>query len=232
MNVDERSRMRVAGVALVAAVTLLAPAAAGAHVTLQPSEVPAGGFARLNVRVPNEQDNAATTRVEVRFPPGFASASYEPVPGWDIRVEKERLREPIEQHGEPVNEQVARVVISGGSIAPGQFQDFGLSVGLPDEPGRTLVFRALQTYDSGEVVRWIGPEDADKPAARVTLTEPEAEHGATDDADEVDAEAAAAETDDEDDDDGNGLAVVALIVGALALLLAVAGMLMTRRRGA
>ena len=51
------------------------PAAAGAHVTLQPTEAPAGGFARLDVRVPNERDDAATRKVAVQMPPGFASAS-------------------------------------------------------------------------------------------------------------------------------------------------------------
>ena len=35
-----------------------------AHVTLQPERVPAGGFTRLDVRVPNERDDAATTKVQ------------------------------------------------------------------------------------------------------------------------------------------------------------------------
>jgi uncharacterized protein len=53
-------------VAIAAAVgTLAFPAAAAAHVTLQPSEVPAGGFTRLDVRVPTEREDAATTKVEV-----------------------------------------------------------------------------------------------------------------------------------------------------------------------
>ena len=38
--------------AAVIAVALVVPAAAAAHVTLQPSEAPAGGFTRLDVRVP------------------------------------------------------------------------------------------------------------------------------------------------------------------------------------
>jgi periplasmic copper chaperone A len=46
-----------------AATALAAPAAAQAHVTLQPTEVPAGGFTRLDVRIPNERDNADTTKV-------------------------------------------------------------------------------------------------------------------------------------------------------------------------
>ena len=60
--------------------SLLAPAAAQAHVTLQPDTAPAGGFTRLDVRVPNERDDAGTTKVDVQLPPGFIAASYEPVP--------------------------------------------------------------------------------------------------------------------------------------------------------
>jgi hypothetical protein len=43
------------------------------------------------------------------------------------------------------------------AIAPGQFRDFGLSVGVPEgNAGDALTFKALQTYAGGEVVRWIG----------------------------------------------------------------------------
>jgi periplasmic copper chaperone A len=49
-----------------AAAMLVAPAAAQAHVTLQPNTAAAGGYTRLDVRVPNERDDASTTKVEVR----------------------------------------------------------------------------------------------------------------------------------------------------------------------
>ena len=126
---------RLAGVSAVAALVALAPTAAHAHVTLQPDEVPAGGFARLNVRVPNERDNAGTAKVAVQFPDGFAAVSYEPVPGWKVRVVKEKTDKPIELHGEPVNEQIDQVVFTaskGEEIQPGEFRDFGLSLGLPE----------------------------------------------------------------------------------------------------
>ncbi len=84
-------RTLIAAAAL--AVAAAAPAAAGAHVTVQPNEVPAGQFVRVDVRVPNERDDAGTRKVQVRFPPGFASASFEPVPGWDVRVTRRKARE-------------------------------------------------------------------------------------------------------------------------------------------
>ena len=34
----------------------------------------------------------------------------------------------------------------------------------------SITFKALQTYDNGDVVRWIGAEKTDNPAPVVTLT--------------------------------------------------------------
>jgi uncharacterized protein YcnI len=156
--------------AVVLAVLALAPAA-GAHVTLQPPEAPAGGFTRLDVRVPNEQENADTTKVVVQMPPGFLSVSYEPVPGWDVKLTMRKLDKPVEQFGEQVTEEVGRITFTGdgetGVIRPGQFQDFGLSVAVPEgRPGSMLTFKALQTYSNGEVVRWIGPPRRKRPPRR------------------------------------------------------------------
>src|SRR5688572_20605854 len=111
----------------IAAAALLAPAAASAHVTLQPSKIPAGGFARFDVRVPNEQDDAGTTKVVVKMPPGFYSASYEAQPGWTTKVTKRKLDKPGELHGEEVTEEIDTITWTGdgerGIIEPGEFKD-------------------------------------------------------------------------------------------------------------
>jgi uncharacterized protein YcnI len=215
--------------AAVAAVAVLVFApAAGAHVTLQPEEVTAGDFTRLDVRVPNERDNASTTKVEVRFPPGFLSVSTEPEPGWNAEIAMRKLDKPVEQFGERVTEEVDRVTLTAqgeaNAIGPGQFRDFGLSVGVPDKPGATLKFPAVQTYSSGEVVRWIGPEDAESPAPQVQLTAAGAEAGGSQ---AVQQQAPAG--DDDDDGGSNTLSIIALIVGIAGLAAGLAA-LFTRRR--
>ena len=200
------------------AVALAAPAMADAHVTVQPDTVPAGSFARLDVRVPNERQDASTEQVEVKLPDGFIFVSYEPVPGWSVEVKEEKLDTPVESHGEQITEQVATVTFTADSpaaaIQPGQFRDFGLSVGVPKDAaeGDVLTFPAIQTYDSGEVVRWIGDPESEAPAAQVTLTAAEQEHGAADA-----EESEAAESGADDEDDSNALAIVALVVGAAGL---------------
>jgi periplasmic copper chaperone A len=219
-------RSYILGAALVA-VLALAPTAF-AHVTLQPEEAPAGGFTRLDVRVPNERDDAGTTKVDVQFPPGFLFVSTEPVPGWDAEVTMRKLDKPVEQFGEQITEEVGRVTFTAdgnaNAIGPGEFRDFGLSVGVPDRAGSTLRFPAVQTYSSGEVVRWIGPPDAEEPAPQVKLTAAEAEGGAA-------AEPAAAQpaADGGDDDGGSDtLAIIALIVGIAGLAAGLAALFLRR----
>jgi periplasmic copper chaperone A len=125
-----------------------------------------------------------------------------------------------------VTEEVGRITFSGGVIRPGEFQDFGLSLGVPEgRPGSMLTFKALQTYDNGEVVRWIGPPDSDEPAPQVELTAAEGEEAPAPAAEQQPAPAAS-----EEDDDGNGLAIAALVVGALGLIAGLVALVMARRR--
>jgi uncharacterized protein YcnI len=211
---------RGAAALLVTGASLLLPAAAGAHVTLQPPEAPAGGYTKLDVRVPNESDHAATTKVVVQMPDGFASASYQPVAGWTTKVATEKPAQPLETEGGTVDTQVKTITwtATGGGIEPGQFQDFPISVKMPEgQPGEALTFPALQTYDDGDVVRWIGDPDSEEPAPQVILDEPEDDHHAMASDDEGDAEVA-----ESDDDSGDGaptwLAIVAVVLGAGGLL--------------
>lgn len=214
---------------LVGTAALLAlPVQSFAHVTLQPDSAPAGGFTRLDVRVPNETEDADTNKVQVQFPDGFAEASYEPVPGWRVSVKKEKLATPITtDEGNKITDQVSDMTwtaqSSQNAIAPGQFQDFGLSVQVPDKPNTKLTFKAIQTYDNGDVVRWIGAPDSEEPAPQVEVTPAAAEAaGAGAQQTAGDAEG--------DDDESTTLPIIALIVGGLGLV--VGGVALVRGRRA
>jgi uncharacterized protein YcnI len=207
------------------ALTLLAPAAAEAHVTLQPNEAPEGAYTVLDVRVPNETDDATTTKVAVQFPEGFGDVSYQAVPGWEVEVIDQKLKAPIQTDDGPVTEGVREVVFSGGRLAPGQFQDFPLSVQIPGKVGDELTFKAVQTYDNGEVVRWIGAPESEHPAPRVlVLPAQEAGQAAT--------APSASESSDSGSSSGEGIAIAALVVAAIALLLSGRALVGSRRRTA
>ncbi len=202
---------------VAAAGLALAPAAAG-HVTVNPNEVEAGSFSRFAIRVPNERPEAATTKITLRLPAGLEFVGFQPKAGWKRTVTMAKLDQPITtEDGETVTERIATVTWTGGSIAPGEFDEFGLSAKVPDAAGTTLVFPANQTYSNGEVVRWIGAPDADAPAARVTLTAAEGEAAAT---------PVAAPTTTEADDSTKenvalGFGIAGLVAGLAALGLAV-----------
>ena len=230
----------------VTALALLLPAVAAAHVTVQPATAPSGGFVQMNLSVPTERSDKGTVKVDVQLPPGVISASYQPVPGWSVKLTKEKLAKPLKtEDGFSVDEQVSRITWTGkgaqGVIPPDAFQNFGLSLKLPSgKPGQKLQFKALQTYQGGEVVRWIGPESSDEPAPIVTLTAPVGGggHGAattTPTSGAAPAATSAAGTAQSSGDGGgsDGLAIAALVVGALGLVAGIAGLLTARRaRGA
>ena len=223
---------------------LAIPATAGAHVTVQPKTAPAGAYVVESVRVPNETDDATTSKIVVQFPDGFAGVSYQAVDGWTVKVGKEKLATPIKTDDGDVTEGVKTITWTAKSkadgIAPGRFQDFPLSLQIPGKAGDTLTFKALQTYDNGEVARWIGAPDADKPAPQVAVTAAASDdHAAaatggtstgtatTENTAAVTPTAAASTA---DDGDSNTLAIVALIVGAAGLLAGGAGLASARRR--
>ena len=213
---------------LAAAGALAAPAAAQAHVTLQPTTATAGAYTVLDVRVPNERDKASTVKVDVQFPAGFASVSYQPVSGWTVKVTKKKLATPVQTDDGPITEAVSRMVWTGsgkglGKIAPGQFMDFPISVQIPGKAGDVLTFKALQTYSNGEIVRWIGAPSADEPAPRVTVTAAKAKSA---------SHATMGAATGSDEGGGNGPGTPALVAGGLLVALTAAALTLTRRRRA
>ena len=75
----------------IALIAMALPAAAVAHVTIQPGEWEPGAFATMDVRVPNERDDAETTTVTVQFPENVPTARFKPHPSCEREVERETL---------------------------------------------------------------------------------------------------------------------------------------------
>lgn len=206
--------------AAVMAICCLYPAAAFGHVTLSPNSAPAGSWTTFNVKVPNESDTASTVKVVVKMPQGITSASWQPVPGWQAQVEKVKLAAPVQTDDGPLTEGVSQVVwtADGKGIQPGQFQQFPLTILVPETTGATLTFKAIQTYSDGKVSRWIGSPSADEPAPTVSVTDKVDEHSA--------AMAGGHESSDSSD---HSLQIVALVLSGLALLVACGALTLARR---
>ncbi|MFF7388873.1 YcnI family protein [Streptomyces scabiei] len=240
------SRIAAVGTLAGSAVLLLS-GPAFAHVSVAAEGTAAkGGYATVNFKVPNERDDATTTKLEVNFPTDhpLASAQPEAVPGWKIKVTKAKLDKPLELHGEQIDEAVSKITwtATGDGIAAGFFQKFPVSIGQLPENTDELVFKALQTYSNKEVVRWIevpqdGQEEPENPAPVLALSAASDDHhgasGASNASDKAkdDAEAASNETTaapaDTSDTTARVLGVVGIVVGAAGVAY---GVLAGRRR--
>ncbi|MET7980428.1 YcnI family protein [Streptomyces mirabilis] len=235
-----------AAVAVAASAVLAVSAPAFAHVSVQPEgEAAKGGYAVVDFKVPNERDNASTNKVEVNFPTDHPLASVMPQPldGWSVKVTKTKLAKPLTMHGEKISEAVSKVTwtATGKGIEPGFFQKFPLSVGALPEDTDELVFKAIQTYDNKEVVRWIEPqqegqEEPENPAPVLTLSEASADghHGssgtakdASDTSTTAPASSTSASSADSSDTTARVLGVVGIVVGAAGVAY---GVLAGRRR--
>jgi uncharacterized protein YcnI len=160
-----------ATICVIVITTLALPAAAQAHVSLHPNTLPAGSFPTLQLRVPNEEKSANTTKVAVQFPPGFLDVSTGYIPGWKAEVLTSKLATPVKTDDGTITEQVREVIWSGGKLPPETFLNFPISTAIPDDAaGKTLTFKTVQTYDNGKVSRWIGAPSAEEPAPTVNAT--------------------------------------------------------------
>jgi uncharacterized protein YcnI len=176
-----RTNLVRAGVALaVAAVAVFGFAApASAHVTVNPNTATQGGYTKVAFRVPNEKDTANTVKLEVTLPEDnpVASVSVKPVPGWTAVPQTTKLKNPIKSDDGDVTQAVTKITWTAdpsGAIKPGQFQEFEVSLG-PLPKVNQLVFKVLQYYSDGDVVRWIeepsaGAPEPEHPAPILKLT--------------------------------------------------------------
>jgi uncharacterized protein YcnI len=240
-------KLKLLGAAgLTAALVVGVAAPAFAHVTTDPDSATKGGTdLTLGFRVPNEEDAAGTTQVEIDFPTDHPILGVlpAPVPGWTARVTNQTLNPPVQTDDGPVSQAVSQIIWSGGTIAPGQFQEFPvLAQTLPKDVDQ-VVFKAIQTYSNGDVVRWIDPvqpgqKAPDHPTPILALTAPPSDSTSTT------APAAAAKSSgsagqaaldtsklakQSSVDTAKTIGIIGVVVGALGLIVAVAALL-TRRR--
>jgi uncharacterized protein YcnI len=221
-------RMAVIGLTSAAGLFVLA-GTASAHVTTNPSSAVQGSYSTINFNCPSEEDSASTVSLQVVFPTDhpIAAASVQPVPGWTANVATTTLATPIVTDDGPVTDAVASITWTG-KLDPGQFQQFAVSMGpLPTNTDK-LVFKALQTYSNGDVVRWIDPTppngpEPEHPAPTLALTPAVADSGGG---------AAAARASSETSSGGGSTAALVLggIGAVLGLIGAVLGGLALRRR--
>ncbi|MEV4311452.1 YcnI family protein [Actinocrispum sp. NPDC049592] len=222
---------------------------ASAHVTANVTE-PAkkGGYSKITFRVPNEDAAQSTVKLTLTFPanPPITGARPKPVAGWTNTVTKAKVDPPVKVGKTTATERIDTITWTaqpGNKIAPGEFQEFDISVGpLPDVD--QLVIPATQTYDGAKGdVKWDqlaqpGAEEPEHPAPTVKLVAAgagEDDHGNMGSsadvkpaADSHDAAAPASTM----DNTARWLGGIGLVLGALGLGLGVGATLRSRKQKA
>jgi uncharacterized protein YcnI len=223
-----RTTLRRAGTvaALATAGVLAAAGVASAHVTVHPESYAKGATdGVLTFRVPNEEDKASTTKVQVYLPTDHPvlGVLVTPQNGWTAKVTTSKLKTPVKTDDGTITDAVSQITWTGGKIAAGQYEDFNVAFGqLPDDTDQ-LSFKTLQTYSDGDVVRWIeeaaaGDEEPENPAPVLKLTAKESDETPAASASTASpATKSTSASSSSSDSTARGLGIAGLVVGVLGL---------------
>jgi uncharacterized protein YcnI len=180
--------MRIHRAVAAAAVAALAlPAVASAHAIVSPAVVVAKKLQFFTLSVPTEKENATTTSIEFTPPSGFNIDSFQPSPGW---------KRSVQSTGSGDSAVVTKVTWSGGKVPTEEDSVFGFNASTTG--AKTYTFNVRQTYSTGEVVDWTGPESSDTPAPTIEAKDSLGGGGSS-----------------------STLGIIALAVGGVALILAI-----------
>lgn len=189
---------------------MLMAGAASAHVTVFPKEATQGAYEKFTVRVPSEDKESLTTKVEVKFATtDVAISRVEPKPGWKYEMAKD---------GEGKVTGITWTATDTG-IMPTEFVEFNMQ-GKVEDTAAQITWKAYQTYKNGTVVEWTGAPDAKTPAS-VTAVKAKPANGATDSHGNTTSSPAGGGTENKEASSlPLYLSIAGLVLGALALLVA------------
>lgn len=168
------------------AVLATAALPAAAHVTVDPTQAPAGSYVRAALRVPHGcAGGQATTGIELAVPDGVFAIRPMPKPGWTLTIERRRLDGAVVTPGphprrlEEGDTLVSRILWQGGPLPDEQYEEFVVMLQAPNEPGGTLALPVVQRCEGGATEAWVerpapgqSPHDLPRPAPALRLTAP------------------------------------------------------------
>jgi len=209
-----RTALATAGIIGGAALALVVPSMAGAHVGVSPDELVAGDHGVLTFSFSHGCENSPTTALRITMPEGLASVAPTMDGDWNIQVER----------GD--DGLVSAVTYTALTPVPTDLRGaVSMSVGLDESTPESLAFPVVQQCVEG-ATEWTqlaengeDPHSLDAPAPVVTIAESAAGgHGGHDTsatADDVTSDATA------DDVAGIALGAGGLVAGVAALIVAV-----------
>ena len=239
------SRRILLASAMAGAIVCALASAADAHVSIDPPSAPKGSTAKFSFVVPNEENKATVTKVQIAFPtppdapiPGVSVGQK---PGWRSTITTKRLTKPIQTDDGSITEVVSEVdwvaTTPAAAVKHGEFGAFTIDADLLPDNEDAVVFKAVQTYSNGTIVRWIDPvtpggSEPEHPTPILELTAPASGGATTPTTSSVSTGGSttilATPT---KDNSARALGIIGIALGAVALVFAT-GALLRRRRAA
>jgi uncharacterized protein len=194
---------RVVPFAIVGTVLFALASPAFAHVEITSDDAKAGQLSTMKLSVPNEMKDAGTIKLELAFPENKTLT--------DVKV--------IDTPGWTATTTATGITWTGGPLTGENEVELSFQATLPTDV-ESLEFKALQTYDNGDIVRWIeatppGGEEPDHPAPVLTIGGTTEDHHAESNTDATatdDDHSEAANTSSTKSDDSNTGVIVAVVV--------------------
>jgi uncharacterized protein YcnI len=140
--------------AAIAAMVLVLPAAASAHVSVTPRESMAGATEKYTIRIPTE-DKVATTGAEIEFPEGVIVETIQVPMGWKYDVKRR-------------DDRIVSMSIQA-DVKPGEFIEVAFVARNPRDK-KEIVWTLRQRFADGKVTDWTAGPRGTYPTAVTRLT--------------------------------------------------------------
>jgi len=127
---------------VLAAVALVPPGMAKAHVDVHPHSAPAGDFELLRFVVYHGCAQGPTTRITVKIPEGVVLVRPQVKPGWEISTVTGKYAEPLQAGEQTVDEGFTEVTWSGGAVPAFYTDEFTILARMPLQ--KRAIFLAQQ----------------------------------------------------------------------------------------
>jgi uncharacterized protein YcnI len=200
-------------------VSLALTTSAFAHVGIDPDTAPKGSSGAFTINVPNESAAASTIKLEFSFPSDTPIQDAVPT-----LFDEWKADSAYSDDGKYIN----TVTLTGGKIEGSKKVGFTFNlVGLPGDTDQILI-KAVQTYDDGEIVRWVDEplasgEEPEYPAAVLKLTGDNIENTTTTVSEIQQSTSKTAEKVDKEAKKDNPSTIIYAIVGAVLVLILILG---------
>jgi uncharacterized protein YcnI len=140
--------------AIFSAAISLFSAPSAAHVVLEYQVANAGSYYKATFKVGHGCGTSPIKQIVVSIPAGVQGAKPMPKAGWVLEISRDKLAQPITDHGRVVTEDVSRITWTAKTPADylqnAWFDEFVLQAKLPGKEG-TIYWPVSQICEEGRV---------------------------------------------------------------------------------